>query len=669
MNYELPAKKSPVVWALLSVLLWSACAYEEKLASGSMAMEFKQYAVAADLFKKEWAQEKDPREQGRIAFQIGQCHQRMNRPDLALDWFQKAFVGGYPGASLEYANCLKQNERYDDASAVFTRAGRDRGNPNEYQAQMQACVSAKQWLEKAPDNVFKVAALPLNGAYADFAPTLGPGNSLVFSSDRPVSEKDAKYGWTGNSFSDVYSAAPPFAAPQNFGPPVNSPYNDGTTSFTGDFSELFFARCGSDGDEMVQYCRIFSAKKNGDGTWGKPEPLTLGPPEANYGHPCISPDGRALLFSSDWTDGYGGFDLYIAFRLDAGGWSEPRNLGNGINTPGHEKFPFLDADTLYFASDGLVGMGGLDIFRAVKTNGRFGQATNLQAPINSGADDFGLVVDRRGALPDSVVQVGFFASARKGGKGNDDLYRFERRLPPPKPVLPEKIPEKPIVYTIFCDGLAREMVRKNPDDPGSNVVDHRPLPGVAVRVETEDTSFVLKTPADGAFSFALKAERDYRFSATRDGYLSGKATLTTRGLEKNPDRPETRLSVLLDLDKIVKNREIVLENIYYDFDKWAIREDAKPTLNALSTLLKENPTIRIELGSHTDCRGDDAYNLTLSQRRAESAVAYLVAQGIAADRLTAKGYGETAPVETCACRQCTNEQHQKNRRTTFKIVE
>jgi outer membrane protein OmpA-like peptidoglycan-associated protein/tetratricopeptide (TPR) repeat protein len=662
---QLKVGAAPMV--ILMALLWNGCSFEEKIVSGPMALEFKQYAVAADFFQKDYAQEKDPREKNRLAFVIGDCYKRMNRLDLALEWYQKAFVGGYPSAALEYAFCLKQNERYDDAAAVFTRAGRDRGNPGEYQTQIQACQAAKVWREQAErQRVCSVEPVPFNGPYADFGAALGPDNGWVVTSDRPVSEKDPRYGWTGNAFSDLYAVSSTFTGPQAFTGPVNTPYNEGTACYRSDFSELFFVRCGSDADEAVQYCRIFRTEKNGNGNWSEPEPLVLGPAEANYGHPYLSPDGRALLFSSDMADGYGGFDLYITFRLNEGGWSEPRNLGNGINTLGHEKFPFLDADTLYFASDGHLGMGGLDIFKAIKLNGKFVQATNLKAPVNSGADDFGLVVDRRSPYPDSVLLRGVFASARKGGKGNDDLYRFELRLPPPVPVQPEKTP---IAYSIFVDGLTRETLRKDPENPGSPIVDYRALSEVAVAVETEDTAFVLKTPENGAFSFQLAPDRDYRFSATRNGYLSGKALLTTRGLVQDPDRQETRLSVLLDLDKIIKNREIVLENIYYDFDQWAIREDAKPTLNALSVILKENPGIRIELGSHTDCRGNDTYNLTLSQRRAESAVAFLVAQGISADRLTARGYGETAPVDLCPCRQCTDEQHQKNRRTTFKIVE
>lgn len=654
-----------LVWALAPTLLLSACVYEEKLTDGPSAFDRKQYAVAADFFKKDVAKSANPRERGKLSFQIGECYRRMNRPDDAATWYKKAYDDVYPGSAIQYALALKQTEQYDEAASAFTEAGRELGSVGEYQKQIQACKAAKRWLAEADKSTFKVSALPVNGKFADFAPTLAPEGKLLFTSDRPEAQGDEQYGWTGNAFSDLFLVDPTDAPAQNLGAPVNTPYNEGAACYNADYTELFFTRCGSDGPEEVQFCHIFRALLGNDGRWGMPEQLTLGPPNANYGHPYLSPDGRALLFSSDRTDGTGGFDLYITFRLNEGGWAEPRNLGNGINTEGDEKFPFLDADTLYFASDGHVGMGGLDLYRAVKTNAKFGNATNLKAPINSGADDFGLVIDRRKPYPNGVVMEGYFASARNTGQGNDDLYRFQKIVPPPAPV---ELPKPPVAYRLVLEGFTREIIRTDRENPNSDIDRYQPMPNVTVTVQSEDTSFILRSNSEGTFTFLLKEDRDYRFTATLDGYLTGKGSITTRGFVKDPDNPEIRIPVELNLDKIIKNREIVLENIYYDFDKWDIREDAKPTLNALVGLLQENPNIKIELGSHTDCRGNDAYNLTLSQKRAESAVAYLLARGIDPARVSARGYGETVPVATCDCRRCTEEQHQANRRTTFKIV-
>jgi outer membrane protein OmpA-like peptidoglycan-associated protein len=218
------------------------------------------------------------------------------------------------------------------------------------------------------------------------------------------------------------------------------------------------------------------------------------------------------------------------------------------------------------------------------------------------------------------------------------------------------------------EGFTREKDFLEADNPNSPVSGYKELANVAVTVTTEDTTFTLKSSSKGTFAFELKENRDYRFTAVKDGYFKGNGYLTTRELFKDPANPVQTLRVEITLDKIFKDKEIVLENIYYDFDKWDIRQDARPALDRLSEILKDNPTINIELASHTDCRGNDGYNLSLSQKRAESVVQYLIARGIARERLSARGYGETSPIETCDCRQCTEEQHQANRRTTFKVI-
>ena len=214
-----------------------------------------------------------------------------------------------------------------------------------------------------------------------------------------------------------------------------------------------------------------------------------------------------------------------------------------------------------------------------------------------------------------------------------------------------------------------EKIFANPDDPNSKVLGRKPLTGATVQAEFGSKKQPFTVKEDGYFKMELSENMDYNFLAALEGYLSNGARFSTKGIAKDPANPVQTYEIEIVLDKIYRNREIVLENIYYDYDKWDIRPDAEPTLNRLADVLKQNPAIRIQLGSHTDCRGNDNYNEDLSQKRAQSAVNYLISKGIDAGRLSALGYGETQPADACACTRCSETQHQANRRTTFKVVE
>jgi outer membrane protein OmpA-like peptidoglycan-associated protein len=359
------------------------------------------------------------------------------------------------------------------------------------------------------------------------------------------------------------------------------------------------------------------------------------------------------------------------------GWDEPKALSRNINSPGNELFPSFDADTLYFASDGIAGMGGLDIFHTFKSErNAWAAPINLKAPLNSGADDFGFVALPNTAkvaskTPGELLRTGFFSSNRalEGARGGDDIYRFEQRVPPPKPQKVDTVPSKPLAYKLLLEGYVLEKILTDPTDPNSKVLGRRPLAEATVQAEFGSKKQPFTTKDDGFFKMELSENTDYLFSATLAGYLSNSAKFSTKGIAKDPLNPVQTFEVEIVLDKIFRNKEIILENIYYDYDKWDIRPDAEPTLNKLADVLRQNPEIRIQLGSHTDCRGNDNYNQTLSQRRAESAVNYLIFKGIDPVRLSAIGYGESQPAASCACARCSEAEHQDNRRTTFKVVE
>ena len=386
-------------------------------------------------------------------------------------------------------------------------------------------------------------------------------------------------------------------------------------------------------------------------------------------HPALSEDGEYLYYASDHPDGWGGYDIYFS-ELVQDGWSEPRLLSRLINTVGDEMFPTIYGDTLFFSSDRLTGMGGLDIFKTYRINSKmWSPPYNLKPPINSGSDDFGFVVrqDRKG-LDESVLASGYFTSNRLGAVGSDDIYRFEEVVPP-VPEVPEVIDTTPVVYKLILKGFVLEKIYQNPDDPNSPILGRKPLEGARVDVRFGDENLLLTTSSDGIFTLELEEDQDYNFLASKAGFLTSQERFSTVGFGHNPNQPSQVFEIEIVLDKIFKNKEINLENIYYDFNKWDIRQDAKPTLAKLARALELNPKVQIQLSSHTDCRGNNRYNQVLSQRRAQSAVDYLIELGIDRNRLIARGLGEESPAVNCACSRCTEAEHQANRRTTFTILD
>jgi peptidoglycan-associated lipoprotein len=353
--------------------------------------------------------------------------------------------------------------------------------------------------------------------------------------------------------------------------------------------------------------------------------------------PAFAPDGTTLYFSSARKSGLGGNDLFKATLGANGRFSPAENLGDGINTPGNENFPGIAPDgTLYFASDGHPGFGKLDIFKY-----QGGKVTNLGAGINSAGDDFAPFFTG----PD----LGIFASNREGGKGSDDFYTFKKN------------PRKRV--TFYADVTVVER-----DDKAKTTT---PIAGETVTITSgSGQKQDLPTGADGKLSVKLDSAQTYTLFADRTGDFTARASLSTVGRypsQESLTQPQTdiRLPITLTLNKIVVNKAIEVKDIFYDYDKYAIRADAAVRLDTLVQTLQDNPKINIELSSHTDQRGKDAYNLKLSQQRAESAVAYIVSKGIAKSRITAKGYGETRPIVK---NPKTEEEYQRNRRTEFKVT-
>ena len=547
--------------------------------------------------------------------------------------------------------------------AAFKELGIEIGSPYEYRREIAACKIAKGWVDENSVE-YSVHSVDFNSRFADYAPTLYENNQLVFTSDRKSASGEDTYNWTGNDFSDLFVTALTTDIVDPFDGIINTPDNEGTAVFNSNFTEMYFTRCIGDKKEDY-YCKLMFSERTGS-KWTIPVVLPFVESGVNYGHPALSADGQTLYFSCNSKDGWGGYDIWYCQRT-ADGWGETKRMGRTINTIGNEKVTNLDGDPLYFSPSVPSGMGGLDL----DVHGRVGPSgreaeKNLKPPINSGSDDFGFVVNYNAEKSEGVLQTGYFSSNRPDGAGSDDIYRFEKRLPPPTPPKPEP----PLsAYKMILDGYVLEKIFAQEENPDSKMLGRKPLSGAEVKVYFGKKTKTFTVGDDGHFTFELEENTLYNIQAAKKGFLKGETGFSTVGIGRDPENPVQTFEVEIVLDKIYLNKEIVLEDIYYDFDKWDIRSDARPTLDKLVRNLELNPRIRIQLASHTDCRGNDGYNEDLSQKRAQSAVNYIISKGISADRLLAKGYGESVPKVNCVCARCTEEEHQLNRRTTFTILE
>ena len=640
-----------------------------------MAFDRKQYAVAIPMLKKEYTKSKSRIQKGKLAMMIGESYRHTNQSPASIEWYLTAYDSGSGEEALkQHAYALKRDGQYEAAKTAFKNLGIEIGSPYEYRREIQACELAIGWNgESKESREYKISPVSFNSADSEYAPAIYPDEQLLFTSDRNSATGEATYNWTGNAFSDIFTVNLNNNEIEGFSTLINSIHNEGTVAFNANYTEMYFSRCYTDEKRGDNYCKLMVANME-DGAWTIPEPMSFVEDKVNYGHPAISADGETLYFSSDHPDGWGGYDIYyVKNSLD--GWGEPKLMSRDINTQGDEKFPSVDQDTFYFSSDYHAGLGGLDIFRIYKMkNGRWSSPQNLKPPVNSSEDDFGFVVNTFAKNKKGILESGFFSSSRQDGMGGDDIYQYEKVVPPPPPPLPTLdtvITEKPklIVYKMLLNVYVLEKIYKIPNNPNSAVLGRRPLGEANLDVSFGKEKKTYPVSPDGLVQIELDEETDYRFFASKTEYLNNTDFFSTKGIGKDPKSPVKKFELEIELDKIFRNTEINLDNIYYDFDDWAIRTDAEPTLNQLATTLSQNPNIRIELASHTDCRGPASYNETLSQRRAQSAVDYLITIGIAANRLQAKGYGENSPAIECNCKLCEEEEHQANRRTTFKVID
>jgi outer membrane protein OmpA-like peptidoglycan-associated protein/tetratricopeptide (TPR) repeat protein len=618
--------------ALLPALLLSGCTLLHKM-QGNLEYEHMAYSKATPHYSKFLAKRQDH----EILRRMADCYYQMNQPAMAEAYCNKLVASGFstPTDHLMLANSLKQLHKYEQAREWYSRYLL--ANPGDQVAQNSLASIDSIPSFKRDSFLVEVKKLkgPINNEVSNYSPSPYQGG-IVFVSERSAEPHPKIAEWTGQPYTDLYYAEMQGdsvkVSPHKLEGKIDGLYHEGPVAFSPDGGKAYFTRNNyvrrhrDRSDEYVNNLKVFEATLTEEG-WEDLRELPFNSDEFSCGHPALSADGTTLYFVSDMPGGFGGTDLYTS-RLSGGQWKSPVNMGSAVNTAGNEMFPWISADgSLYFASDGWPGMGGLDLFHWAMGAQR---PRNLGYPLNSSRDDFGYMLAADG-------KSGFLSSNRDRRQGVDDIFHFNR-----------------VEQKFMLEGI---VVLKGTNIPiHTSLVELRNTSGVAV------SSFL--TGADGSFSFPLQPEMAYSIHAGKERYFGESDSLNTFGVR----RTQT-FFVKLELDTLVIGKPIVLNNIYYDFDKWDIRADAEPDLNHLVKVMKDNPEIRVELGSHTDCRGSDKYNQKLSQKRAQSAVDYIIAHGVEASRIYAKGYGESVLVNGCRDgAKCSEEEHQMNRRTEFKVV-
>jgi outer membrane protein OmpA-like peptidoglycan-associated protein len=567
-----------------------------------------EYYAASINYKKSYSR-CSPKERDKRAvraFMMGECYRRIGYTQKAIAAYQNAIRYNIPD-SLVYLHIARQQLKvgqYKPASQNFAKFLEL--NPESELARngLLSCELGPQW--KATPNQYQIKKEALfNSRRSDYSPLLmgEDADQLLLSSTRKESKGDDISGITGVKFGDLFFSK---KNEQGKWQPVdviegelNTEYDEGAPCLSPDGKTMYFTRCSSDPD-YPRYAEIWKSQRS-DASWGKPTKCEITRDTlTSYAHPAVSPDGQWLYFVSDMSGGEGGLDIWRT-RIVDGDFVGMENVGRPINTAGDEMFPvFRPNGDFYFSSDGHPGMGGLDIFVAYEDSVRGTIIENLQSPLNSSADDFGMTFE-------PVHNKGFYSSSRNDGKGWEHIFSFE-------------CPE--IIQTVT--GWVYEK-------------DGYELPEALVyMVGNDGTNLKLSVKGDGSFTQILKPGVDYVLLGTCNGYLNVKNEIRVEQSEESEE-----YTLQFPLPPI--NVPVLIDNIFYEFDRADLTSESTESLDKLVVMMNENPNITIELSAHCDYRGNDAYNQRLSQRRAESVVRYLIQNGVAEDRLTAVGYGESRP--------------------------
>ena len=633
-----------------------------------------------------------------------------------------------------YAQSLKYNQKYNEADSWIEKYKELKSEDSRGTLQAKSANTVQE-LMKAKK--YKIEPVYFNSKYSEFGAVVLDSQIVFTSGRRDQSVIQYEYSWKGDPYLDIFSA--PVEEPviskdvKLLTKGINSRFHDGPVCYSADGQEVFVTRSNFQhglpkySKNKENHFMLYHANRTGSG-WSELKQLPFNNAEYSCGHPSVSADNNVLYFSSDMPGGFGGSDIYYVQRADTG-WSDPVNMGSGINTEGDEMFPYISKEgEIYFASNGRLGLGGLDIFMASQDKNGLYKVINMGSPLNSSSDDFSFYLLKNGT-------EGYFASNREGGKGDDDIYKFEFLE---KPVLFLKLigttRDKKTGAVIsgaavsMFDPNGKEILKCKSDVNGKfesevspdinynievskdnfedarqklytdrkkaedNIINtdiflnevgkwgvfgfifekesQKGVDSVEIIITPKDSTgkIISMTDVNGNFRELLQPETDYDILLKKRKFFTRRGEFTTKGME--PGWIDVKEFIEVEMEEIVVGKTIEIPNIYYDLAKWDIRPDAAVELDKVVQFMLDNETITIELGSHTDSRGSNTSNLGLSQKRAESAVNYIVEHGIDSGRITAKGYGESKLKNRCADGvKCSEEEHQENRRTEIMIVD
>jgi peptidoglycan-associated lipoprotein len=626
-----------------------------------------QYDLAKDYYQKAIPSLSTQSEKAQVNYKLAYCYKMLGDSDKAEMYFGvavKNYVKGVikPDVLLFYADALRMNGKYEDAIDIYKQYLQVSPQDHRATSGLASCTVVPKWISR-PTRYKVVNVSKFNTLQLDFSGVWSSKDyrSLYFTSSREGSMGARDNYKSGQKFTDIFEVTQDrkgnWSEPIPLAGGINTEDDEGASTVSMKGTDMFFTRCKA-GKKVDEPCKIFYSIKKGN-AWGEAVLVTI-PGFENYevGYPALSKDDKSVYFSAEAPDGYGGMDLYVAQRTAGTGsaFGKPVNLGPEINTLGDEVFPTVREDgSLYFASDGQQGMGGLDIYKAIMDDkGNITGIENMKYPINSSFDDFGIIYNGK-------EESGYFSSNRKGGKGSDDIYSFS--LPP---------------LVITLNGVVRDT---------TDMAKIMMLKGAKVTL-LNDAGMVaeLISSETGTYTYKLEPNQNYQIKAELNkDFFSNSTKFTTMKVEY-----DTVINVVLNLGRIPK--VFVLPNIVYAYDSASLKPESTVSLDELVKTLNDNPHLTIEMRAHTDFRGDNDYNMELSLGRAKSCVDYLIAKGIKADRLTAKGFGETEPrvitkelavqfpafkegdilseeyINKLSDNKKKEDAHQLNRRTEFSVL-
>ena len=601
-----------ILSAIVAAVLLVGCGADSAMKKGDKFYALGEYYDAATQYKKAYSQTpaKDRKLRGQRAMKMADCYRRINNTQRAIASYNNVIRYKQTDSLTQFfvGQQLMKNGDYRAAQKAFQAAVdslADTDSPYLLLARegLKAAKAAPDFKKK--DSKYSVKREDLfNSRRADFSPMLAgeDNDQLYFTSTRNQAQGDELSGITGTKNGDIFFSQKDdkgkWGKPQTIDSELNSEFDEGACCFSADGRTMYLTQCKTDPD-YPRFATIVKSSRS-DASWSKPTELVVSKDTlSTFAHPAVSPDGLWLYFVSDMPGGMGGYDIWRA-ELTANGVGIIENLGAPVNTEGNEEFPtFRPNGDLYFSSDGHPGLGGLDIFIAQPTMDGW-TVTHPGYPLNSQGDDFGMTFE-------GLHNRGYFSSNRGDARGWDHIYSFEK---------------SEVLVTV--KGWVYEM-------------DGYELPGGLVyMVGNDGTNLKLSVKGDGSFTQEIQTGVDYVLLGTCKGYLNHKEELRV-------DTATVSNEYVLQFPLANISAPVLIDNIFYDFDKATLRPESQTALDELVKLLNENPNVTIELSAHTDYKGSAQYNERLSQRRAESVVNYLIAHGIAADRLTPKGYGKEKP--------------------------